>query len=92
MKCNYCNKDCFGSYSSWICSSCGVEYGDGFTNLICSINENYYMMQYIYDAPSLDYKARIIYNGKILVKFGTVPNSITPTNLKEKIKLYLLLS
>jgi hypothetical protein len=93
MNCHYCNQICRCNVSSWICESCRVEYFDGHINYSTDINGTKYTLQLRYEHT--EFPARIIGGtGKnvVALKLTSLPQNITPTNVNEKIRLYLLFS
>jgi hypothetical protein len=90
--CKYCKRkitklptnDIFGS-----CFICNTDYyTNGTVNIFCEIKKRTYYFQYRPKSSS-----RIIEdeNANCVLEFNTIPN-ITPTNIVEKLKLYLLFS
>jgi len=72
------------------CSACWVDYFKAFHVLNCQINGKNYSVSYMDDHPDhwtsiYQGSTAIVLNFKFNVKF-------TPTNFKEKLKLYLLFS
>jgi hypothetical protein len=89
MNCHYCNKPCKVLSSSWRCEPCKAEYFRAHTNLTTEINNYTYIFQMRWEHAQ--YPARII-SGRSTVNLPKIPSNITPTNVNEKVRLYLLFS
>ena len=95
MICKYCNRkiDYEPDNSIWChCAHCDTEfYRNGTININVTINDKLYYFQYRTKTDNAPPARLIEDGGEILMEFKTAPN-ITPSNIKEKIKLYLLFS
>lgn len=99
MNCHYCQKECktISLGSSYECKSCNVSYYHTNVNLHCELNGKEYIMQFRYTPTN--HPAAIImkelyrsYPIEEVLTFTKMPSDITPSNVRDKIKLYLLLS
>lgn len=96
MNCHYCNLPCINppiitgvQESSWSCYSCNTHYHTDKINMTTTLNGRKVCLQFqLYDnAADLFYTDGC----ETIIKFNHLPN-ITPQNIKEKLKLYLLFS
>lgn len=104
MNCHYCNQVCRCNASTWICDNCSAEFGDGWINLYTNINGKKYTFQMRFKSCHADTPCRILLPrpndsmwidpmGKPdphIIYLPKIPDNITPANVNEKIKLYLL--
>ena len=95
MNCKFCNKKCKKYPIYYLCKSCNTEFRfSGVINIYCTINDKKYFYQ---DRSVFRYKepARIMRDGigqqEAVIEFKELPN-ITPQNIKEKLKTYIMFS
>ena len=94
MNCKYCGKFCTkDSSQSWYCNSCKTEFRrNGTINMDCVINNKKFFFQNrsaIYPkSPGRIFNDSI---GREVCVFDILPN-INPSNIIEKLKLYLIFS
>lgn len=92
MNCHYCNQVCRCNVSSWICNDCRAEFFDGHINLYTTINGTEYTFQMRFG--HYEHPVRILGSpkGVGILLLPKIPDNITPSNVNEKVRLYLLFS
>lgn len=93
MNCHYCDKECetHGYGLSWTCLECRVYYYKSCMNMLTTIGHKEYCLQFIYEHDKHGtHKAELFCTDRAdsLVIFDKFPD-ITPSNINEKVKLYL---
>jgi len=98
MNCHYCQKECRHiniSNNHWRCLPCKVDYRGVETNIFGMINSTSYYFN-IYNGPR-EFPVRIMkglpndFAVNIVVNLTSRPD-ITPSNVEEKLRTYLLFS
>lgn len=93
MNCHYCNKVCSTVSYRCFCYSCQTIYDAATVRIFCEIHNQEYFVEFRnghYEFPTRIGKGN--FNGYIRDYLINIPHrktDITPTNIKEKISLYL---
>ena len=102
MLCHYCHSPCpLTNVSTWTCKVCDVEFHPGHINMFTYIKGEKYTFQIRYEHT--EFPARIICPYKFdvssltnmrdnIINLPKIPENITPENVNEKVRLYLLFS